>query len=165
MSGVADLLTGRDGLGLAALVRSREVSASELLDAAIARVEARNPELNAVVSRLCDQARAAIAAGLPDGPFTGVPYLLKDLGAHCAGAVASHGSALFKDFVVDHDSELTARLNSAGNPAMSVPLGWSREGLPIGVQLVAPFGDEAALFRLGSQLEAAQPWGHRRSPA
>ena len=103
-----------DGLGLAELVRRREVSATELLDASIARVEALNPEINAVVTRLYDQARAAIAAGLPAGPFTGVPYLLKDLGAHYAGAVTSYGSALFKDFVVDHDSEITARLKRAG---------------------------------------------------
>ena len=87
-----------DGLGLAELVRRREVSATELLDASIARVEALNPEINAVVTRLYDQARAAIAAGLPAGSFTGVPYLLKDLGAHYAGAVTSYGSALFKDF-------------------------------------------------------------------
>ena len=103
-----------DGLGLAGLVRRGDVSPAELLDVAISRVEARNPELNAVVTRLYDQARAAIAAGLADGPFTGVPYLLKDLGAHYAGAVTSFGSALFKDFVVDHDSEITARLRRAG---------------------------------------------------
>ena len=103
-----------DGLGLAGLVRSGDASAAELLDTAIARVEARNPELNAVVSRLYDQARAAIAAGLPDGPFTGVPYLLKDLGAHYTGAVTSYGSSLFKDFVPDHDSEITIRLKRAG---------------------------------------------------
>src|SRR6266853_4074747 len=103
-----------DGLGLAGLVRRGDVSPAELLDLAVSRVEARNPELNAVVTRLYDQARAAIAAGLADGPFTGVPYLLKDLGAHYAGAVTSFGSALFKDFVVDHDSEITARLRRAG---------------------------------------------------
>jgi len=114
MSGLAKQVADRDGLGLAELVRCREVSASELLEAAIARAEKRNPELNALVCRLYDQARAAIAAGLPDGPFTGVPYLLKDLGAHYEGAVTSFGSALFKDFVVDHDSELTARLKRAG---------------------------------------------------
>jgi Asp-tRNA(Asn)/Glu-tRNA(Gln) amidotransferase A subunit family amidase len=45
---------------------------------------------------------------------------------------------------------------------MSVPLGWSRDGLPLGVQFAAPFGDEATLFRLGAQLEAAQPWFDRR---
>ena len=103
-----------DGLDLAQLVRRGEVSPGELLDIAIAQVEARNPELNAVICRLYDQARAAIAAGLPDGPFTGVPYLLKDIGAHYEGAVTSNGSLLFKDNVVDHDSEITARLKRGG---------------------------------------------------
>jgi amidase len=110
----ADEFDSFDGLGLAGLVRRGEASAAELLDLAIARVEAQNPALNAVVSRLYDQARAAVAAGLPEGPFTGVPYLLKDLGAHYAGAVTSFGSALFKDFVVEHDSEITVRLRRAG---------------------------------------------------
>jgi len=58
----------------------------------------------------------------------------------------------------------TSLFNTAGNPAMSVPFGWSRAGLPIGVQFAAPFGDEAALFRLGAQLEAAEPWASRRPP-
>jgi amidase/6-aminohexanoate-cyclic-dimer hydrolase len=103
-----------DGLGLAELVRRRAVSPAELLEAAVAAVEARNHDVNAVVNRLYDQARAAIAAGLPAGSFTGVPYLLKDLGAHYQGAVTSYGGLLFKDFVVDHNSELTARLKRAG---------------------------------------------------
>jgi len=60
-----------DGLGLADLVRRREVTPGELLDMAVARVEAGNPDLNAVVLRLYDQARAAIAAGLPQGPSPG----------------------------------------------------------------------------------------------
>src|SRR5215468_4114816 len=103
-----------DGLGLAQLVRRREVTAGEVLEAAIAQVEASNHVINAVVCRLYDQARSAITAGLAAGPFTGVPYLLKDLGAHYKGAVTTFGGALFKDFVVDHDSEITARLKRAG---------------------------------------------------
>jgi amidase len=103
-----------DGLGLADLIRQREINAAELLDVAIACVEERNPAINAVVSRLYDEARAAIAAGLPAGPFTGVPYLLKDLGILCAGAVTSYGSALFADSVADHDSEITIRLKRSG---------------------------------------------------
>src|SRR5690242_5219658 len=103
-----------DGLGLAELVRRRAVTAAEVLEAAIARVEASNPVINAVVGRLYDQARAAITAGLPAGLFTGVPYLLKDLGAHYKGAVTTFGGALFKDFVLDHDSEITVRLKRAG---------------------------------------------------
>jgi amidase len=103
-----------DGLALAELVRRKEVSAKELLDAAMARAEALNPTLNAIVTRLDDQARAAIAAGLPEGPFTGVPYLLKDLGALYTGAPTSYGSAFFDGNVADHDSEITARLKRAG---------------------------------------------------
>jgi Asp-tRNA(Asn)/Glu-tRNA(Gln) amidotransferase A subunit family amidase len=56
----------------------------------------------------------------------------------------------------------TSLFNSAGAPAMSVPLGWSRAGLPLGVQFAAPFGDEATLLRLASQLEAEAPWAARR---
>jgi amidase/6-aminohexanoate-cyclic-dimer hydrolase len=103
-----------DGLGLAELVRRGEVKPQEVLEAAIARIEARNPAINAVVTRLYDQARAAIAAGLPEGPFTGVPYLLKDLGALYTGAVTSYGSRLYDGNVADHDSEITRRLKRAG---------------------------------------------------
>ena len=103
-----------DGLGLAGLVRGGELKAEEVLEAAIERVEALNPALNAVVTRLYDQARAALAAGVPAGPFTGVPYALKDLGALYAGAVTSYGSRLFAGAVADHDSEYTARLKRAG---------------------------------------------------
>jgi Asp-tRNA(Asn)/Glu-tRNA(Gln) amidotransferase A subunit family amidase len=58
----------------------------------------------------------------------------------------------------------TSPFSTAGNPAMSVPLHWSPAGLPVGVQFVARFGDEAMLFRLAAQLETAQPWTDRRPP-
>jgi len=103
-----------DGVGLAALVAKKEVSPSELLEAAVARVEERNPRINAVVQRMYDEARAAIERGLPEGPFTGVPYLLKDLGALYAGTVTTLGSAFFRDMRADHDSEMVARLKRAG---------------------------------------------------
>jgi len=103
-----------DGLGLAALVKAGKVSAAELLEAAVARVEQRNPALNAVVNRMDDQARGAIAAGLPSGPFTGVPYLLKDTGASYAGTVTTSGCSALRHFVPDHDSEMVVRLKHAG---------------------------------------------------
>jgi amidase len=103
-----------DGVGLAELVKARQLTAGELLDAAIERVEQRNPAVNAVVNRMYDQAKAAIAAGLPSGPFTGVPYLLKDLGVYYAGAVTSAGSDFFRDVIADHDSEIVARMKRAG---------------------------------------------------
>src|SRR5437764_11774979 len=103
-----------DGLGLAELVKSRAASAKELLNAAIERIEARNPSVNAVVNRMYDRAETAIAAGLPAGPLTGVPYALKDLGVYDTGTVTSSGSAFFRDAVADHDSEIVARMKRAG---------------------------------------------------
>ncbi len=103
-----------DGLGLAELVRTKAVSPDEVLEAALALADERNPALNAIVSESRPAARAAVAGGLPDGPFRGVPYLLKDLGVLLTGTVTSFGSRLFEQFVADHDSEITARLKRAG---------------------------------------------------
>ncbi len=114
MSRLATEFERYDGLGLAELVRKKEVTADEVLAAALDRIETRNPALNAVVTRMDDQARAAIRAGLPDGPFKGVPYLLKDLGVLYTGAVTSFGSRLYTGYVADHDSEIVARMKRAG---------------------------------------------------
>ncbi|HEU5314908.1 MAG TPA: amidase [Chloroflexota bacterium] len=107
-------LSQHDALSLAHLIRTREISAAEALDWTLGRIERENPALNAVVYRMDDLARAALREGLPDGPFTGVPYLLKDLGALYTGVPTTYGAALFKDAVADHDSELTLRLKRAG---------------------------------------------------
>lgn len=104
-----------DGLGLADLIRRKDVTPDEVLDAAIARVETRNPAVNAVVMELHDHARQAIAAGLPDGPFTGVPFLLKDLGAALAGTRTTRGSKFFAGLPAQtEDSVHVTRLKQAG---------------------------------------------------
>ncbi|TBW41345.1 amidase [Siculibacillus lacustris] len=113
VGGFADY-EAHDALGLAALVRAGEVTASELLDAALVRIEAHEPTLNAVVHRFEDLGRRAIAAGLPDGPFTGVPFLVKNTGLEVAGTILSTGSRLFADVVSPSDSTLAARQKAAG---------------------------------------------------
>src|SRR5687767_12110852 len=99
-----------DAVGLAELVRRGEVTAGELLHAAVERVVARDPALNAVVVKLYDEARAAIAAGLPDGPLAGVPFLLKDIASSRAGVPLTRGSRYFADAVPPADSEHVKRL-------------------------------------------------------
>ena len=94
--------------------RDREVSAIELLEEAIERAERVNPQINAVVYPYYDEARERAYAGLPDGPFTGVPFLLKDLYLLYAGQPMSNGSRIFADYVPDHDHEMTTRYKAAG---------------------------------------------------
>lgn len=103
-----------DALGLAALVRAGDVTADELLDEALARAEARESALHALVHRFEHLARRDIAAGLPDGPFTGVPFVLKNTGFEAAGTILSTGSRLFADAVSARDTTLVARYRAAG---------------------------------------------------
>lgn len=103
-----------DGLGLAELVRTKEVTADELLEAAIAQATATDPKINAIAGTMYDQARQAIKAGLPDGPFRGVPFLLKDLSFAMNGVVSEYGSTLFKGRVSGADSTAVARYRKAG---------------------------------------------------
>ena len=103
-----------DALGLAELVKKREVKPDELLDQAVERAEALNPTLNVITVPMYDEARKAIADGLPDGPFTGVPFLVKDLGMDYAGTRTTNGCELFEDYVADHDTELVSRFKQAG---------------------------------------------------
>jgi len=112
--GKHDEYAGLDATAQADLVRRRQVKPIELVDAAIERIERLNPTLNAVVTPMYDQARAAAGGELPDGPFKGVPYLLKDLIASYAGVRLTEGSAFLNDYVPDFDSELVKRVKRAG---------------------------------------------------
>ena len=103
-----------DALGLAELVRTGQVSPTELLDEALERATRVNPQINAIIHSMEGRARAAIAAGLPAGPFCGVPFLLKDLMTAYAGEPMRFGSRLFKDYVPQADEELTRRYRQAG---------------------------------------------------
>lgn len=103
-----------DALGLADLVRNRQVTAGELLDVALAQVETTDQQIAAVVHLQADRARRAIAAGLPDGPLTGVPFLVKDLGCEAVDFPTSMGSRIFADHRYPVDCELFVRLERSG---------------------------------------------------
>lgn len=103
-----------DGLGLADLVARKQVTPSELVEAAIARIERHNPTLNAVVYKGYDDARKWAAGDLPDGPFKGVPFLIKDLGAQVQGWPRSSGSNFAQVAADAEDSELVKRYRAAG---------------------------------------------------
>lgn len=116
MSSLADDTRWLDATDQALLVRSGEVSPGELLEAAIERIEAIDPVLNSVVIRWFDHAREVAAGPLPDGPFRGVPFLLKDLWAHYAGQVLTNGCQVLKDTapVSKVDTTLVSRFRAAG---------------------------------------------------
>ena len=101
-------------MGQAELVRHGEVSALELVDAAIARVEALNPSLNCMATPMFDEARTKAKGTLPAGPLSGVPFMVKDLGQPCKGVRQTDGSKALRDYVGKRDGGLVARLRSAG---------------------------------------------------
>jgi amidase len=113
---MTDDLSRLDATAQADLVRSGQASPSELVDAAIERIERVNPELNAVITPLYDRARTAAAGDLPDGPFRGVPFVLKDLSAHSAGDPFHEGMSFLKDrgWTEPEDTALAARFRAAG---------------------------------------------------
>lgn len=103
-----------DATGLAELVAAGAVTPADLLDAALARVAVLNPVLNAVVLVQEGVARTAIAAGLPAGPFRGVPFLLKDLGAEATDFPSHNGSRLLANTRYERDSAIYARIKATG---------------------------------------------------
>src|SRR4051812_15199341 len=108
--------TWLDATAQAELVRSGEVTPKELVEAAIDRIQRVNPELNAVVRERFDAARTEAAGGLPDGPFRGVPMLLKDMGCHVAGEETHYGTSFLRDAGVrwPGDSHLARLFRAAG---------------------------------------------------
>ncbi|MGH9027023.1 MAG: amidase family protein, partial [Acidimicrobiia bacterium] len=105
-----------DATALAALVARGDASPVELVDAAITRIEKLNPELNAVIHPRFEKARAEAAGELPDGPFRGVPFLLKDLYADSTGDPRHDGMRALRDagWAAERDSVLVARLRASG---------------------------------------------------
>lgn len=140
-----------DGLGLAELVRRKEISPRELVEEAIARVEAVNPRLNAVIHTMYDHARGLADSDLPDGPFVGVPFLLKDLLSHYAGHPMRFGSRAMSDYVSDQTSALVSRFMATG----VIPFGKSNTP-ELGLE---PF-TEPEIFG-----PTHNPWDPARSPS
>ena len=103
-----------DATDLAGLVARREVSALELLEEAIERAERVNPRLNALVYPWYDHARERVSEGLPEGPFHGVPFLLKDLYEDYGGQKQSNGCRALAETVAESDCEMVSRYKSAG---------------------------------------------------
>lgn len=103
-----------DGLGLAELVRTKQVTPLELLEDAINQLNAVNPQINAIASTFFDEAKQVIQAGLPDGVFKGVPFLLKDISFPVKGNISSYGSKLFEDRISPSDSTAVSRLRGSG---------------------------------------------------
>jgi amidase len=102
-----------DAIGLADLVRKGQVTAKELLDEAVARTAKVDPEINAVVVKHYDYAERQITNGLADRPFTGVPFLLKDLDL-LAGTRTTFGASVYENDVADHTGTLAQRFLDAG---------------------------------------------------
>lgn len=111
----SDDYLSHDALGLAEIIRRGDVQPQEVLEAAIERTEEVNPEINAICIEMYEEARKSAAdPALPDGPFRGVPFLLKDLGLYYRGFRTTSGCRFFADNVADHDSELVRRYKAAG---------------------------------------------------
>jgi amidase len=116
MTAMTEGVESLDATAQAELVRSGEASPGELVEAAIERAETVNPELNAIIHTFYDEAREQAAGELPDGPFRGVPFLFKDIGAGLAGQPYHLGMQVLKDedFRLPVDTYLGARFRDAG---------------------------------------------------
>jgi amidase len=103
-----------DGLGLAELVRSKQVTPAELVEEAIERIEALNPKVNAVIHKLYERARREVQQGLPEGPFSGVPFFLKEIQSYLAAELHTSCSRYFEGYRPERNSELVDRYLASG---------------------------------------------------
>jgi amidase len=111
----SDEVAWMDAMAQAELVRKKEVTPLELVEAAIERIERLNPTLNAVVTEAYDQAREIARTRQPrGGPLAGVPFLLKDILAFSKGLRTTMGTRLLERYVTDYDAEIVARYKAAG---------------------------------------------------
>lgn len=109
-----DEILNLDATAQAELIRRKEIKPIELVDAVIERIERLNPALNAIVTPMYDIAREEAKGLLPEGPFTGVPFLLKDLLLEVKGTRLTEGSAYLKNYISEYNSELAIRYKKAG---------------------------------------------------
>jgi amidase/6-aminohexanoate-cyclic-dimer hydrolase len=103
-----------DAIGLAELIAKKQITPAELLSAVRQRVETINPKLNAFCYLFFDKAEEQIKNGLGNGPFSGVPFALKDIGQYLKGTITSSGARVWKNQVADYDSTLVTRYKQAG---------------------------------------------------
>jgi amidase len=108
------LFVESDALGLAERVRKKEVTPAELAETAISLIETLDPKLNAVVIRDFERARARAGESVPNGPFGGVPYLLKNIGSGCEGLPLTNSLPFRKDYVSPSDNEMVRRIKASG---------------------------------------------------
>ena len=111
---LTNLFAESDALRLAELVRQKQVTPAELTDTAIRLIETLDPKLNAVVIRDFDRARVRAAENPPNGPFGGVPYLLKNIGSACEGLALTNSLPFRRDYVSPSDSEMVRRIKASG---------------------------------------------------
>lgn len=111
---IAEEFSRRDALGLAELVKRREIKPIELVEEAVRRIEALNPALNAVVLKLYDLARGMAESPLPDGAFQGIPFVMKDLATQWQGVPTRNTCRYFPDVAAAQDSDISSRLRQAG---------------------------------------------------
>ena len=141
-----------DGLGLAELVRRKAVTPTELVATAQAAMATVDPALHAVVYDMRDAALESLQGGLPDGPFTGVPLMLKDFVCQYAGVPTRFGSRLFEGLVPRQDNEIMARLRRAGFVTVA------KTACP-------EFGFNAATEAIAYGAPTRNPWDVTRSPS